>query len=186
MILIGITGYAGSGKDVIADYLFKEYGFSNLGMSTALQDIARQQFGWDGKKDERGRCLLQNLGDAGRNYNKDFWINKLRDKINDFALFDTGSREVYPKMKPIHYKFAITGIRYPNEYEFVKSREGYIWKVQGRGGLKKTWNDSEAYIDTFEVDHTFYNDDNTTKAELYLQIKEVVERILIKHDNIGM
>jgi hypothetical protein len=45
-------------------------------MAKPLKDIAIQM-GWDGKKDKRGRRLLQNLGtECGRHYNPNMWTDK--------------------------------------------------------------------------------------------------------------
>ena len=72
---IGLIGLAGSGKDTAAEAL-GEFGYWKAAFANHLKQLA-YEFGWDGKKDERGRALLQDLGMAARKYNPDFWIEQL-------------------------------------------------------------------------------------------------------------
>jgi hypothetical protein len=37
--------------------------------------------GWDGVKDERGRSLLQAVGNAGRDYRQDLWVERELNRI---------------------------------------------------------------------------------------------------------
>ena len=85
-VVVLISGKAGAGKSTFAEYLEQDAVKEGLScvrtaFADALKDIAYDNFGWNGKKDEKGRRLLQNLGDAGRSYNTDLWVNKVKDKI---------------------------------------------------------------------------------------------------------
>lgn len=71
--LIGIAGRAGAGKTTIAKYLEHRHHFHRLAFADTLKYLATRM-GWDGEKDERGRRLLQHLGDVGREYREDCWI----------------------------------------------------------------------------------------------------------------
>lgn len=59
-----ISGKANHGKDTLADILMKKLKGKSTKMSFAgyLKDIARKYYGWDGKKDNHGRKILQLLG----------------------------------------------------------------------------------------------------------------------------
>ena len=48
-MIIGLTGNppAGSGKDTVADYLVKEYGFCKVALADPLKRICADVFGWD-------------------------------------------------------------------------------------------------------------------------------------------
>lgn len=72
--IIALSGKAGSGKDTVGDYLTTRYGFEKVSFAQYLKSIAKNQFGWDGKKDDRGRELLQKLGHVVREYDNMFWI----------------------------------------------------------------------------------------------------------------
>lgn len=64
------------GKTTCADYLVGRYGYVRTSLADPIKDIARQGFGWDGQKDERGRRLLQDLGTAGRAYDPALWLRR--------------------------------------------------------------------------------------------------------------
>lgn len=79
MLLVGINGYAGSGKSTTAEMIKATFRarVGILPFAEPLKAIAREM-GWDGKKDEKGRRLLQLLGtDCGRRcINENIWVNK--------------------------------------------------------------------------------------------------------------
>lgn len=76
--LILISGKAESGKDTVAKMVMHKAS-NGLTVITHIADkvknVARMDFGWDSVKDEKGRALLQLIGDGGRAYNPDIWIN---------------------------------------------------------------------------------------------------------------
>lgn len=74
-----ISGKAGAGKTALANALAKSMdchmgSIGVLSFASKIKEIARNDFGWDGVKDERGRALLQHLGAVGREYNEDIWV----------------------------------------------------------------------------------------------------------------
>ena len=118
MIIIGICGFAGSGKDTIANHLIETHGFKKLSFASVLKDIVSILFSWDremlegltkesrkwretkdewwSKKLERTitpRYVLQDLGtDLFRNhFDQNFWSVILERKLNNYEK-DTRSR----------------------------------------------------------------------------------------------
>jgi len=97
--VIGITGKAGAGKTYLADQLIQRANnqislhqwnskwavkmhHKVLHFAEPVKEIAKTCFGWDGKKDERGRRLLQLIGtEVGRGYNPDIWVDKARNRL---------------------------------------------------------------------------------------------------------
>ena len=70
--MLVITGEAGAGKDTFADHIQKMYSAPNtvihrVTFATKLKEEAKS-LGWNGKKDEKGRELLQDLGKVMKNY----------------------------------------------------------------------------------------------------------------------
>lgn len=47
MHIIGLCGFAGSGKSTAANFLVREHGFTRLSFATAVKDITAILFGWD-------------------------------------------------------------------------------------------------------------------------------------------
>lgn len=117
MVRVGITGYATSGKDVIADVLVAHYGFVKIGMSDALNNYLRilnpvvsLELRYDEAVSTHGyveakarypevRRLLQVMGtEVGRSIDSDMWVKELN------------------KLASEHQRVVTTGIRFPNEY----------------------------------------------------------------------
>lgn len=150
MEIIGLSGFARSGKDEAAKILVEEYGFVQVAFADKLRDmiyalnpLVRQhwtgsitgesvshnvflkdvidKFGWGGYKEtvygDEIRRLLQRLGtEAGRQTLWDsIWI--------DAAL--TGL--------PADAKVVVSDARFFNEFDAVRERGGYIWRIEREG-----------------------------------------------------
>lgn len=80
-LVIPIIGKARNGKDTFAQYLkekLEEKGKKVLVVRYAdyLKFVLEKYYGWNGKKDEEGRTLLQHIGtDVCRKNNPDMWVN---------------------------------------------------------------------------------------------------------------
>lgn len=134
-IVVMLSGRAGTGKSTsarILNKIAKKEGLESTvaSFSSPLKMIATSM-GWDGKKDERGRRLLQRLGtDVGREYDDDMWCKLLFNWIEQGTIYDV---------------IFIADWRFPSEFEFVKNRFPYapvsIRVVSpGREELKGTLN----------------------------------------------
>lgn len=81
-----VSGKAGVGKTTFSNMLIDHLANGNkfakvMPIAKGVKECASQFFGWDGKKDELGRKLLQNIGRIGREYNADTWIEALVNNI---------------------------------------------------------------------------------------------------------
>lgn len=120
---IGFCGLLTGGKSTSARAVqFLLTPFYNAKVCSFAYDVYRiaYEFGWDGKKDDKGRKLLQWVGtEVGRNYDPNVWIkyafkrmrsNFIREnKESNVALFDD--------------------LRFVNEVEWIKNNKGVIIKV---------------------------------------------------------
>ena len=109
VILFIISGKAESGKDTVANFIMKNsncHNNYNLHIANQVKNIARNDFGWDMKKDVKGRELLQLIGDGGRQYNPDIWINKFLQTLDDI---------VNPLDKDMNTIIVVPDVRYKNE-----------------------------------------------------------------------
>jgi hypothetical protein len=163
VIIVGLTGYAFSGKSTVASELSRiierDYGLrcTRSAFGDALKDLARREFGWDGKKDERGRRLLQILAtEAGRHYDPDIWVNKFLDNLRyineDFSVV------------------IVDDVRYPNEASAIKNSRGFIVRVTASFDVRSarafglgasagvTSHESEAHADSLYADYVYDND----------------------------
>lgn len=112
-IVILVSGKAGSGKSTVADMVQQKledipsitvmrYGFAD-----PLKYIAKAFMGWDGKKDEKGRKLLQEIGRIGREYEPAVWAKHFFNQLDKRA-----------GMFPFNFA-VIDDWRFPNELAYL-------------------------------------------------------------------
>lgn len=176
-MIIGITGFARSGKDTIGQYLVENKGFVRVAFADAVRDAVYtlnpdvyseeentwetvqyivDTIGWDRAKTEYGeiRRLLQVMGtEVGRMlFGPNVWVN-----IADKKMLDADD-------------YVITDVRFENEAEFVRSLGGIVVRVT-RSGVEAINKHSSEMID-FDWDFEIENDG--TIEELYAQIDNLL------------
>lgn len=165
MTVVLVSGYATSGKDTFSDMLIRRIpGAKKYPFARELKIIAAEHFGWDGKKDERGRRLLINIGRTGREYNINLWVDKVIDKI----------KAELPALA------VVSDWRFKNEfYRMVEifGRENVITVRVIRDGIQMIYDPSEMDLDDFhEFDCFVYN--NGTLEELQTIVERYVEEYI--------
>lgn len=118
--VILISGKAQHGKDTCAKYM-KKYLEDNgktckiIHYGDLLKFICRKYMGWDGKKDKKGRELLQNVGtDIIRKKNPDFWVEYMVSFLNACPIWDY---------------VLIPDVRFPNEITHIDKYMN-VWAVR--------------------------------------------------------
>lgn len=155
MKVITISGKAQAGKDTTARLLkdqLNSEGHSVL--ITHYADLLKYQattlFGWNGKKDDAGRTLLQRLGtDIVRAKNPNYWVDYLVDML--WIYEDQWDYVLIPDA------------RFPNEIEAMKLEfHGIALRVVSDfdNGLtdEQKNHPSETALDDYEFDYTIIND----------------------------
>lgn len=177
-MIVGIGGYARSGKDSaaagLAEIGFKRVAFADklrefiyalnplLGVAYAgvhirLQDVI-DEAGWDGYKEtlwsNEIRQLLQRLGtECGRELISDtIWIDAALDGV-------VGD-------------ICVTDMRFPNEMQAVKHRGGIAVRINRPGVGPANSHPSETALDDADFDYVIEN--SGTVEDLHLKIREVV------------
>lgn len=181
-MIILISGKAESGKDTVANIILdKQVGYGNAHnwhFASPVKLIATHSFGWDGKKDRKGRALLQMIGDGGRDYNPNIWVNAmlscLRSTCNHSLRTETDGLLV-----------VIPDTRYKNEVEQVLKfgEENDVTVVtirverpnhENRLTSKQRSNSSETDLDDWKLwDFKIVND--STKEALENAVLNVLE-----------
>lgn len=140
MEIIALSGYARSGKDETAKVLVEEFGFIQVAFADKLREMLYQlnplvsdqngwvtvqdvidEYGWQGYKEtmygREIRRLLQRLGtEAGRQTLWDsIWIDAALTGLPDDA------------------KVVVSDARFFNEFDAVRDRGGYIWRIDREG-----------------------------------------------------
>lgn len=158
-MIIGLSGYARSGKDTVAELLVLNYGFKRLAfadgireallvLNPILQDGHRlnelvQMYGWEvAKSKDEVRRLLQVMGtEVGRKLiNEDVWVWLLFNKIKE------GERIVIPD------------VRFPNEARMIEQQGGDVWRINRHNHTAVNDHVSEHAMDNYLFKHALYND----------------------------
>lgn len=88
-----VSGRAGEGKTTFSDLcieILAEHDITSdkVPFAQGVKDTA-SFMGWDGEKDDKGRRLLQQIGNTGREYNIDLWAQQAVESIEaDSNSFD--------------------------------------------------------------------------------------------------
>ena len=188
-MIIGIYGKKRHGKDTIADFLCKKYGFVKYGFGDPIKEISRIIFGFT---DEQLYGEQKDIIDS-------YWNIKPRDFFQKFgtdygqfifpdhfpSIFnDTNKRAIWvklfvnwykqqKKMNPL-LKVVVNDIRFIHEYNSIKELGGYIIKVY-RDIPDKDNHLSESELDNFTTDkfnHIILND--KTKDHLYKYMIDLI------------
>jgi hypothetical protein len=173
-MIIGLSGYAGTGKDTVAKVLIDNHGYRRIAFADAIRDslyvlnpIVREGFrvqglvdsyGWDNAKVKNLelRRLLQVYGsEVGRErYGNGFWVNQALKGISN-------SLE----------KIVITDVRFPNEADAIKMYDkAQIWRVARPGVAPINSHISETAMDTYLCNHTIVNDSGKNDLEKTIEL----------------
>ena len=144
MRVVGICGFSGSGKDTMANYLIKNYGFKKLSFASVLKDAVSFIFGWD-------RIMLEGLTPEHRKWRctEDTWWSKELDIANFtpiFALQNIGTEimrtHIHNDIWVLSIKrhllkhvgtdnnFVITDCRFNNEINMLKEFNAQLFHIE--------------------------------------------------------
>lgn len=172
--LIGLAGYAGSGKDTVADILVEHRGYMRIAFADILRQCIRAlnpilecqslhpteirvrdallAYGYVEAKNRFSeyRRLLQAMGtEVGREiFGEDFWVDMTMRKVHT----NRGSRIV------------ISDVRFPNEANAIQHEGGKVIRIDRPHTTAVNHHISEHALDGYEFDFTIDNDG--TLAEL--------------------
>ena len=158
-MIIGLSGYARSGKDTVAEllvlnYEFKRVAFADgirqalLALNPILHDGTRlnetvQMYGWDvAKAKDEVRRLLQVMGtEVGRKLiHEDVWVWRLFNSIDD------------------NERIVIPDVRFPNEARMIEDRGGEVWRINRHNHAAINDHVSEHALDNHMFKRAIYND----------------------------
>jgi hypothetical protein len=178
-MIIGLSGYARSGKDTAADHLVNKYGFSRYSFAAPMKEAMYKlnpivhsdkignfrykdlvdTYGLDQAKDSHPeiRRLLQVFGtEVGRDmFGINFWVElALKSMTED--------------------KVVISDVRFKNEADAIKSVGGQVWRINRHGVGPVTDHSSELDLDNYNFNHIIDNDYSV------LDLNNVIDMLLEK------
>jgi dephospho-CoA kinase len=200
MIIIGLCGFQGSGKDTIADILVNKHSFIKLSFASSTKDILSILFGWN-------RDMLEGITTESRKKREevDEWWSKRLD-IENFTprmamqkigtdLFRTHflddiwtaiiEKKILNNLNNLNKNIVISDCRFPNEINMIKKYGGKlihiernlpIWFHQYKNGIdleeaSKLHKSETAWIRS-EFDLIITNEKSI--EDLYLEIENIL------------
>lgn len=157
-MIIGLAGYARSGKDEVAKILVRDYGYTRLAFADSIRDFVLRvnpilengkrigevvkEFGWDiAKSNTETRRLLQETGVVARElFGQDFWVEQLLKKIG------------------FEQRVVISDVRFKNEMSIIRQMEGKVFRVVRTGVGPVNSHISEKDIDNSYFEGHITND----------------------------
>jgi len=174
LMIIGLTGYARSGKDTVANILVEEYRFKSVAFADKIRELLIEvdpilengmrlsstldEYGWDvAKAKPEVRRLLQCLGVGSRKvFGENNWIIETLKDIDREA------------------NYVIADVRFKNEAEWVKDvYNGQLWRIKRTGVKAVNSHFSESELDDYPVDQILTN--GGTIEDLRTLVKERME-----------
>jgi dephospho-CoA kinase len=168
-MIIGLSGYARSGKDTIAEILIMNYGFKRLAFADNIRKAiikldpilsngqrisgSVREIGWEPTKaNTEVRRLLQVFGtEVGREmFGEDFWVKQVFKQI---------------KEEEIYKNFVITDVRFPNEANFIKANGGEVWRINRNDNKPINAHASESAMDEYKFDRVISNESSIQDLE---------------------
>ena len=129
-MIIGLSGYAQSGKDTVAEMLCLNYGFKRISFALPMRDAIYtlnplidgttritdviDEYGWDAAKaNPEVRRLLQVFGtEVGRKiFGETFWIDQAFKRAEEYE------------------RVVFSDVRFPNEATAIQAKGGDVWRI---------------------------------------------------------
>lgn len=167
MIILGITGLSGSGKDTVAEYLkLKNF------VATSLSDRIREECGVRGLPLDRDTLIR-----VGNELRENFGLSVLAER----------SLEIIKNSESD--KFVLTSLRHPKEVEFLKA-QGNFWLVEVFVPLEVRFERIKNRLREGDTDLTLekFKEQEArelTGSEAQQQILKVMELVDFRIDNSG-
>lgn len=171
-VIIGLSGYARSGKDEVANVLVRDFGFTRYAFADQLRDCVYaldpyvyakektdeigiwsltferlskviDQYGWDGYKESPYGGEIRSL------------LQRMGTEVGrDIIGEDTWVKGLDSTTGNV----VVTDMRFPNEYDRVKQNDGKVWRIMRPGIEAVNAHVSETAIDDKEFDLYLAND----------------------------
>lgn len=176
-----VSGKIGVGKDMVGKYLNTRYGYHLYAFATKLKE-GLEKLGWNNIKDDKGRVLLQTVGQAFREYDQDHWVKLLAKKITEDCK-NASDKE---------YNCCITDCRFKNEIEllpeyikdFWNYKIGKVIRIRIEGinySSRSDSNDiSETELDNYDRFDYVIDNIGKSKEDVCRDIDKIIEKEFIK------
>lgn len=180
-MILGLSGYARSGKDTVAEYLVEKYGFVRMALADPMREAllrldphvtvsgmmvplstAVKGLGWETLKEDSPevRGLLQRMGtEVGRDmFGENVWV--------DYLL-----TQAYQ-----HDRVVVSDVRFQNEARAIHKTLGSVWHIHRPGVEAVNDHISEHDLDDYPFD--IYITNMHTKQHLYDAVDALIRNVI--------
>jgi hypothetical protein len=192
ILIIGLSGYARSGKDEAAKVLVEEYSFTRVSFADKLRDVLYalnpmvdmnrlysadepdgppiylqeviDTYTWDHYKESH-------FGPEIRRLLQRLGTEAGRQTLWDSIWVDAAFAGTHPDQNIV-----VTDCRFPNEAQAVKDRGGDVWRIQRYGVAAANSHASETSLDDWDFDARIHN--NSTIEDYHQVVRMTMERKL--------
>jgi len=202
-MIIGVTGFIGSGKDTVANYLTTFHGFKKLSFAGSLKDAVANVFGWD-------REMLEGTTKSSREWRENvdtWWAERLSiphltprwvlqywgtEVCRNGFHNDIWVASIQNKLRQAKDDIVITDCRFANEVLAIKDVGGTTVRVE-RGPRPEWYDIAKAFnagtvnkdaLDKFSIHASEYSsvgleydhwlDNNKTIDDLHNQVEKLI------------
>ena len=179
MEIIGLAGYARSGKDEAAKLLASEFGFKHVAFADKLREML---YSLNPRIDIR---QWRNETTLGTEYLEQTWVD-VKNVIDAYGWDGYKGTEYGPEIRRLlqrlgteagrqtlwdsvwidaafaglleDAKVVVSDVRFPNEADAIKARGGEVWRVSRAGIGPANDHASETSLDNYLFDRLVYND----------------------------
>jgi len=175
-MIIGLTGFKGSGKTVVADYLVKEHGFVLINFKLAIIQEIKDKFpdllkelsqAYHMTEDK----LFTNKPEALRALMCDYGTNIVRAKDPDYWV-----KKWMKSVSGVEDNIVVDDVRFFNELSTLTDRGGVLIRVKRgditEGGTHATETEQNKFISDFTI--TAIKGDH---AGVYEQVEKIIGEI---------
>ncbi len=173
-IRIGLSGKMSSGKSLVASYLVKNHGFTELSFAARLKQIVREMFDIDvDKKDERARSVLQQFAQHSREIDPLVWVRYIIRRLPDtgnVVISDVRFGNEFSTLQHIGFTMVRMMMDRPTQEEFIA-------KTYPGLPLILLDDQSETELDNYPFDYYIDNGGTVPLADVYKQVDMLVQQL---------
>lgn len=176
-MIIGLVGFAGSGKGTVADILVSKHNFTKLAFADAVKDATAAIFGWP-------RSLLEGDTEESRTWREkqdDWWSKKIGKSITPRNMLQLMGTEIgrdiihsniwiyaMEKRMELYSNVVIADVRFENEIDFIRRKGGFIVRV--KRGPDPEWYNIAAMAN--DANHPMHQDSCIKMNDLGIHYSE--------------
>ena len=179
MLLIGLTGKAFAGKDLVAMHLLRQHGFFKMAFADPLREGLKTMLGlgeWNftpaGKE-----STIEWIGKSPRELEQTLGTEWGRDQVNVEIWCRLMHRRIRARKAAGMGLIVISDVRFLDEARFIHSHGGHIWRIVRPGAETTEHSDHPSEQDGLRIveDAAILNDG--TIEELKEQVDEAVDKL---------